>query len=261
MRRPAIKNSILKEVRKQCFFGCVFCGSPIFEYDHIVDYAIVKEHTVDNLVLLCPDHHTKKTKKILSTESVQYKRTNPFNEKRQELGGPVLDANRTIEVVIGSNLFEYNIGENFDHCIVWINGYSFFKIESIDGWILPSFVITDNYGIVVFAVDKGEIVMTKTIVDYSYVSNRIKIILENSEVIELVLTNYKVEINKAKMIDGNSNTGLLITPFSIEIKSKRSIKVISKATYNNNGLGIGVLDTEAYPNLQKPSGFGSFQYV
>ena len=43
----------------------MICGLPLFEYDHIRPWAEVKHHNVQNLTLLCPDHHAEKTKGLL----------------------------------------------------------------------------------------------------------------------------------------------------------------------------------------------------
>ncbi len=69
--RPAIPLSIQREVRRKCGFGCVICGCPVYDYDHIEEYFVVKEHTAENLVLLCPTHHRKKTKGLLTKETVK----------------------------------------------------------------------------------------------------------------------------------------------------------------------------------------------
>jgi hypothetical protein len=42
-----------REIRQRCGFGCVLCGIRIYQYDHIIDYAQVQEHTADNITLLC----------------------------------------------------------------------------------------------------------------------------------------------------------------------------------------------------------------
>jgi 5-methylcytosine-specific restriction endonuclease McrA len=43
-RRPKIPEGVKREVRQRCGFGCVICGLPIYEYDHLVPYAQVLSH-------------------------------------------------------------------------------------------------------------------------------------------------------------------------------------------------------------------------
>jgi HNH endonuclease len=77
--RPPIPKPLKRAVRQACGFGCVVCGLPLYHYDHLVDYSIVKEHTLDNLVLLCARHHQEKTNSLLPVDSVEAARRAPFN--------------------------------------------------------------------------------------------------------------------------------------------------------------------------------------
>lgn len=70
MNRPAIPSDIARKVRQKCGFGCVLCGCPIYDYEHIVEYAIVKVHEEDNLVLLCPTCHRLKTNKLIGVDAI-----------------------------------------------------------------------------------------------------------------------------------------------------------------------------------------------
>jgi len=74
-----IPEAIKREVRQRCGFGCVICGAPIYEYDHIIDWSIVKKHEAKNITLLCPQHHTEKTKGLLTREQVANSNMNPFS--------------------------------------------------------------------------------------------------------------------------------------------------------------------------------------
>ena len=80
--RPKIPANIKQRVRQRCCFGCIICGLPIFEYDHIEEYAKVKTHEVDNITLLCPTHHTAKTNGQFSEEHIKHYDKNPFNKDK-----------------------------------------------------------------------------------------------------------------------------------------------------------------------------------
>jgi len=58
--RPAISDPIKREVRQRCGFGCVICGVPIYDYEHMVPHTEVQEHLANNVTLLCPTHHREK---------------------------------------------------------------------------------------------------------------------------------------------------------------------------------------------------------
>ena len=77
--RPAIKSDLMREVRRRCGFGCVMCGRPIYEYEHIKGWANVRRHRAEEITLLCDDHHREKTVGFLPNERVIEANENPFN--------------------------------------------------------------------------------------------------------------------------------------------------------------------------------------
>jgi len=99
--RPPIPAELKREVRQRCGFGCVICGSPIYDYDHIEEFSLVKEHTFENLVLLCPLCHRKKTKGLITKQMV-------FNAINQ-----VDTRGRTSPDEIPPQIYSLDIGSNF----------------------------------------------------------------------------------------------------------------------------------------------------
>ena len=79
--RPPIPADLKRQIRRKSFYGCVLCGNPIIEYHHIKDWCIVKEHTADNLVALCPTCHYRATIGELTPERVTRLKMNPYNSK------------------------------------------------------------------------------------------------------------------------------------------------------------------------------------
>lgn len=77
--RPDIEDGIKREVRQRCGFGCVMCGRPFYQYDHLLGWANVKRHVASEITLLCGSHHDEKTKKLLPNEIVIKANENPFN--------------------------------------------------------------------------------------------------------------------------------------------------------------------------------------
>ncbi len=55
------------------------CGKPLYEYDHIVPYEIAKQHAIENIVLLCNNHHAEKTKGLIKEAEVCDALSCPFN--------------------------------------------------------------------------------------------------------------------------------------------------------------------------------------
>ena len=77
--RPPLNAGIMREVRQRCGFGCVICGRPIYEYDHILGWAKVKRHVASEITLLCDNHHREKTAGFLPNERVIEADKAPFN--------------------------------------------------------------------------------------------------------------------------------------------------------------------------------------
>ncbi len=71
-----------REVRQRCGFGCVICGLPLYTYEHILGWANVKRHVADELTLLCYQHQTERTHKLLPIEHVERANKAPFNLRK-----------------------------------------------------------------------------------------------------------------------------------------------------------------------------------
>lgn len=66
-------------IRQQCGFGCISCGSAIYQYEHIIpEFKDAKSHDPDNIGLLCGSCHDNVTRGIWSKQSIQKFRENPF---------------------------------------------------------------------------------------------------------------------------------------------------------------------------------------
>jgi HNH endonuclease len=112
--RPPIPEPIKRQVRQRCGFGCVLCGIPLYEIDHLVPYSAVKEHDPDNLVLLCDRHHTEKTKGLLSADQVAAAKADPINRRvGQSDPYPLHYSGPHAVAVIGRSTFTFPwLGEN-----------------------------------------------------------------------------------------------------------------------------------------------------
>jgi hypothetical protein len=52
-----------REIRKKCGFGCVVCGSGIYEYEHVdPEFKDAEQHVAECITLLCPGCHGKVTR-------------------------------------------------------------------------------------------------------------------------------------------------------------------------------------------------------
>ncbi len=76
-----IPAEIKRQVRQRCGFGCVICGLPIYEYEHMEEWAKVKRHRAEEITLLCPNHHSEKTKGRIPVFVIKEANKNPFNNR------------------------------------------------------------------------------------------------------------------------------------------------------------------------------------
>lgn len=106
--RPPIPEPVKRMVRQLCGFGCVLCGLPLYEYDHIIPWSKVKKHEPDNIVLLCDRHHREKTSGLLPVEAISAARRQPRNLKQDKSPPYNLHYSGThCRSVIGSNVHEW----------------------------------------------------------------------------------------------------------------------------------------------------------
>lgn len=261
--RDKIPKPLKRLVRQECNFGCAICGMPIYDYDHIIPYSEVLEHKLENLILLCPNHHRAKGKQ-LDVERIKEAKLNPFNKDKKIIQGYKLEPNRKINIKIGSNktnkIFQNGNGEY--NCI-WVNGISFLKIHSINDWITFSMIITDGIGQTILKVDKGELVFSANIWDYKYEGSNLQLRTGKREILlDMNLSNFEVEILRGCFLHFPHKDGFVIQPngelLTITNNQVRGVSIGS--TYSENSFGgIGILNKTKYPNINKPNGFGSFR--
>ncbi len=259
--RPAIPESIKREVRQQCCFGCAICGMPFFQYDHIEEYADVKEHTADNLVLLCPNHHSAKTTKKLSKERIREAKIRPFNATRSHTSGFKVEPSKRLITMLGSNTAtSRHPNGTGDYHPIWINGKSFFTIHSNEGWLSVSIVVTNERGDVLLAVSKGELKISTTAWDYIYEGDNIKIRAGLGAVLlDLNLSDSKVEVLKGMFFDKNSDGFIIqngaLTTFCQGLNAGSAYGCRVDSTSFG---GWGILNTKVVSDITIPSGFGFF---
>lgn len=139
IEKPTSRNiplPIQREVRKRCGFGCVICGMPLYEYEHMEGWAVVRRHVADEITRLCDQHHREKTNGLLPIEAVRRENSSPYNI-REGVSKPydLHFEGAKAEVVIGGNSFSAeNRGD--DTCLVPL---------SIDGIPLISFILTEKH--------------------------------------------------------------------------------------------------------------------
>lgn len=154
--RPPVPDPIKRDVRRRCGFGCVICGLPIYEYDHMTPYSEVGKHEASNLTLLCPDHHSQKTRGLLAESAVRTADASPAN-RAAGASRPmaVMGGTQQIAVELGSNLF-VSPGGSFAPLVV--DGVVLLGVEIQDGQALLHALFFDEYNEPVLQVVASEVV-------------------------------------------------------------------------------------------------------
>lgn len=74
-----IPSEVKRAVRQNSGFGCVLCGLSLYTYDHIdPPWAEAQAHMSDKICLLCPNHHERKNKGLLSMQEIKAAYQAPF---------------------------------------------------------------------------------------------------------------------------------------------------------------------------------------
>lgn len=196
--RPAIPEDIKREVRKRCGFGCVICGNPIVEYEHIKEYSKVRIHKEDNLTLLCSNHHSQVTKGIISKKIVReynkkpYNKTKPFTKKLD-----LFLADDDISFVISTTTFIY---ENFingsEFVVLEIFGRKVIYFEKEKGILFFNCIFFNRDGMPIFIVYKNELVFSTNNWDVTIIGRKLVIREGSRKIILEIILGEKIKINK-----------------------------------------------------------------
>ncbi|WP_094284763.1 HNH endonuclease [Klebsiella variicola] len=258
--RPAIPESIKREVRKQCGFGCAICGMPFFQYDHVEEYSEVKEHTSENIVLLCPNHHSAKTTKKLSKERIIEAKSSPFNTNKLHTTSFKIEPSKEILTILGSNILTgWRPEEMNDYNLIWVNGVSYFTIHCEDGWLTTSIIVTDSSGNMLLSVQRGELIVSTDAWDYIYEGENIKIRAGLGEILlDLNLSDKKVEVIQGTFCDSNKD-GFIVTDGSLRNICLGNVRGTSRGNQLYGMGGWALLNLKSVPDVPEPNGpFGIF---
>lgn len=149
-----IPAKVERDVRVRSKFGCVFCRSAIYQYEHITpEFSDATEHNSDHICLLCGRCHDKVTKGQISKNSVrrQYEKVQKEAEIRRPFDDFVLDSH-CLTVVLGSSIF------HGARTLIEIDGEAVLAIEPPeDGSSFPTISgeFSDENGKDLFRIEKN----------------------------------------------------------------------------------------------------------
>ncbi|MCE6987471.1 HNH endonuclease [Dyadobacter sp. CY323] len=254
-KRTAIPLSVARQVRQECYFGCVLCGSPVFHYDHIEEYSVVKEHKADNLALLCASHHNDKTTKKIDAATIKEARLNPFNKNKALTAGHPIFESRNIDVTLGNIKILANLTEDREFYVMCVNGIAYISITLENGWLSLSMAVTNDDGKILLAVDRGNIQVALNIFDYTYVGDRLIISeIDGAPIVDLNFSNTMLKLNKGQFIHDGS--GFVIDNEILHyVAFGNVVAQVEGSTFGSTIGAISICEKAKYPEGVPPSGF------
>lgn len=235
---------IQREVRQRCGFGCVICGLPLYEYEHMEEWAVVKRHVADEITLLCDQHHREKTGGLLPVEVVRAANKAPFNlidgnSKPYNLHFAGTEA--TIE--IGSNSFTCkDNGYGTAMVPVSVDGTPLIGLILADGHLLLNLVVFDEYNAPVLHIKNNQLIYSTSPWDIQLVGKKLTIREAHKKIlfeIEFFPPN-RVVINRGRLL--RNGVEILIRPSNILVTNNSTLLSDCHAHNCYGGLIIGYHD-------------------
>lgn len=119
-----IPERVKREVRQRDGFGCIACGSMFYQYDHLgTEFKDAEVHDARNIVLLCGGCHDRKTRGMLSTETLLLHAKSPRCRQTNFSWGPLDIGHEAPEIIIGT------ISATNCKSLLTINGKDIFSIS------------------------------------------------------------------------------------------------------------------------------------
>jgi trigger factor len=180
-RSRTIPAEIRRAVRQRCGFGCVVCGLPLYEYDHLDGWAVTGAHVSDRIVLLCDKHHRERTNGLLPTKRVEAAAASPLNLQT--------GASAPYALHFGGSSCEVRIGNNdFTSTVL-----------STSGWLIA--VMIDDVPLVQFRLEDGHLLLTIRVFNHL---NHLVLLVEDNELVyradqwDIEMVGRRIVIREAK---------------------------------------------------------------
>lgn len=173
----SIPLGIKRKVRQRCGFGCVKCGFPLYEYDHMKEWSVVKEHNENDITLLCDTHHKMVTNGLITRDQISKYNSNPFNHQKGVSGSmPLHYEGKDCSILIGTSFFKKELNENtnFINAIV-VDNIPLVGFVHQDGQLLLNINQFDSCNRLIFQVINNELAYSIEPWDIELVGTNLKI--------------------------------------------------------------------------------------
>ncbi|PGN13198.1 cell division protein [Bacillus cereus] len=245
----AIPQSIQREVRQRCGFGCVICGNPIFDYDHMKEWSKVKEHVAEDITLLCAEHHRAVTTRLLPRKVVLEANENPYNlSQGHSTPMKLYYAGNTCEFFIGGNRFIMDSPKGFPGQLVpiMVDGIPLLNFIFVGGQLLLNVQLFDENNEVILLIKENQLVYGIESWDIQMVGRTLTIRERARKILVNITfeTPNKVIVDKARIL----YNGAEILIKQDEMLVGNTMCYMKNNTFKNIPIGVCIGDTP-YPAL------------
>lgn len=261
IEKPSSRNMpdpIQREIRQRCGFGCVICGLPLFEYEHMEGWASVQRHIAEEITLLCDQHHREKTGGLLPVEVVREADKNPFNLQTGVSKPYNLHySGDECYVEIGSNIFTTKVqGYNSFMLPIVIDGLPILAFIFSDGHLLLNLNLFDEFNNQILSIGNNQLLYSVSPWDIQLVGRNLVIREATRKILVDIIFEVpnKIIINRARFL--LNGVELLVYPDYVLLTNNRQMFSNGKTTnvpygfvFGNNSLmpGPGLIYSGGIP--------------
>jgi hypothetical protein len=176
-QRTPIPEPTKRAVRQRCGFGCVFCGLPLYEYEHMEEWAQVQRHAESEITLLCDRHHKEKTNGLLPIERVREANRDPYNLRTGVSTGYDLHySGESCDFKVGGCDFMFSQAQRPATAIVFaIGDVPLLAFTFEDGQLLLTIQVFNQAGEPVLWIDRNELKYRTDSWDVSFVGQTLTV--------------------------------------------------------------------------------------
>lgn len=165
MEREHLRSALKREVRQRCGFGCVMCGSPVFDYEHIEGYGKTG-HAPEHMTLLCPEHHREKTAGRLPADIVREANAAPANSANGlSKAHPLYFSGNSMNIELGNVHVETT---ELSSSVIEIDDEAVLKADVVDGRLVLGMILRDADNRALLVVQKGQLKYAVSSWDITY---------------------------------------------------------------------------------------------
>ncbi|MDC4261903.1 hypothetical protein NQ692_18860, partial [Acinetobacter baumannii] len=143
----------------------------------------------------------------------------------------------------------------------WVNGESYFTLHNHSGWLSFTIKLTNDKGEEKLIIDNGEMKVSTSIFDFSYVGQNliIKDAIDEKTILDMRLSNNKVEIDTGTFMDKKGDGFMVCNDILYTVIDFQKTNSLIRGTFHDNrGGSVGLLNNHKYPDIIRPRGFGYF---